>query len=312
MALNITDRILTVVVTATLTSAVWIVAGGSLIKNASDQAAEDSVRPAVAAPSPTSTAPIAEEIALGEVPPSESDVAEPLDSGVVSQLDEAEIRELMVPVLNVRPSDLTDTFADSRAGGDRLHEAIDIMAPKGTSVVAAAPGTIEKLFRSDAGGKTIYVRSKDRETIHYYAHMDEYAPGLQEGQRVRRGSTARHCGKHRKCGTRVHRIFTSQILADHSRHAEWWEPAVSVNPYPLLYQALSTRQAGYRRTPLPVEIARTCAARVGCPHRSIQFAQTSFRPLRCGMATPLSGPRVKGYGLSPGKQISASPPLATR
>ena len=62
------------------------------------------------------------------------------------------------------------------------------MAPAGTPVVAAAAGTVEKLFLSDAGGNTIYVRSTDRRTIHYYAHLQAYAPGLAEGQAARAGS----------------------------------------------------------------------------------------------------------------------------
>ena len=142
--MNLVDRILTIIVTATITSAVWIVAGGSLIENASSVSQRDQTRPAEAAPSPSPTA------QAGSDAEDEGATAETaaLDSSVTSVPDARSGRELVVPVLNVRRSELTDTFSDSRADGSRLHEAIDIMAPKGTSVVAAGPGEIEKLFES--------------------------------------------------------------------------------------------------------------------------------------------------------------------
>ncbi len=164
------DRILTIIVTATITSAVWIVAGGSLIENASSVSQRERTRPAEAAPSPNAAT--ADRGAEPDTEGSDTPAGTALDSSVTSVPDARSGRELVVPVLNVRPSELTDTFSDSRADGSRLHEAIDIMAPKGTSVVAAGPGEIEKLFESDAGGLTIYVRSPDRRTIHYYAHLD--------------------------------------------------------------------------------------------------------------------------------------------
>ncbi|RPF72621.1 M23 family metallopeptidase [Aurantiacibacter spongiae] len=149
----------------------------------------------------------------------------------------AEVAQLMIPVLDVSASDLRDTFADERGGGSRLHEAMDIMAPAGTSVVAAAPGTIERLFLSDAGGKTVYVRSEDRKTIYYYAHLAEYAPGLNEGQVVRRGQRLGSVGSSGNASPDAPHLHFEVMRTTPA--AEWWEPATSVNPYPLL-----TRRAG--------------------------------------------------------------------
>ena len=215
------DRLITILVTATITSVVWIVAGGSIIENARSDGQKASTRPAEAAPSPTPS--------TSTVPGDEIDS---LDKVTAETVDEDEQRQLLVPVLNVRPSDLSNTYADSRGNGSRLHEAIDIMAPTGTTVVAAAAGVIERLFQSDAGGQTIYVRSPDRRTIHYYAHLDEYAEGLREGQRVRRGQRLGTVGSSGNASDEAPHLHFAILRT--TPEAEWWEPASAVNPYPLL------------------------------------------------------------------------------
>ncbi|WP_240956876.1 M23 family metallopeptidase [Pseudopontixanthobacter vadosimaris] len=230
MALNTTDRILTVVVTATLTSAAWIIAGGSLMENAGSEGQIASTRPAHSAPSPVPPADGPSDPALANT--AAGDAAKALDTVAASQPLGAEGRNLIIPVLNVRSTDLTDTFTDDRRGGRRLHEAIDIMAPEGTSVVAAAPGTVERLFVSQQGGNTIYVRSADRLTIHYYAHLAEYAPGLKEGQRVRRGQRLGSVGSTGNASIDAPHLHYSILRT--TADAEWWEPSNAINPYPLL------------------------------------------------------------------------------
>src|SRR3954454_5348834 len=94
---------------------------------------------------------------------------------------------LAVPVVGIKPDQLVDTFDAARSAG-RRHDAIDIMAAEGTPVIAAADGTIEKLFFSHGGGGiTVYERSTDGKWMYYYAHLSAYAPGLAEGQQVKRG-----------------------------------------------------------------------------------------------------------------------------
>ena len=68
------------------------------------------------------------------------------------------------------------------------------MAAEGTPVIAAADGTIEKLFNSVRGGMTIYERSPDQKWVYYYAHLSAYAPGLAEGQQVKRGQVIARVG----------------------------------------------------------------------------------------------------------------------
>jgi murein DD-endopeptidase MepM/ murein hydrolase activator NlpD len=139
---------------------------------------------------------------------------------------------LAIPVAGVRASQLSDTFTQARAGGARVHDAIDIMAPEGTPVVAAAPGTVEKLFLSQGGGGiTAYVRSPDGRWIYYYAHLQRYAPGLAEGRRVERGTPIGFVGSTGNAnpgGPHLH--FAIHRMG---KGEKWWQGS-PVNPYPLL------------------------------------------------------------------------------
>ena len=138
---------------------------------------------------------------------------------------------LAIPVDGVKPEQLTDTWGQSRAGGARAHQAIDIMAPRGTLVVAAAPGRVEKLFESNDGGHTVYVRSADGGTIYYYAHLDAYRDGIAEGQTLRTGDvigTVGSTGNASPGGPHLH-FEIKRMGAGES----WWQGR-EVNPYPLL------------------------------------------------------------------------------
>lgn len=146
---------------------------------------------------------------------------------------------LAIPVAGIRPEDLSDTFSDARAGGARVHDAIDIMAPAGTPVVAAAPGMVEKLFFSEGGGGiTAYVRSEDGKWIYYYAHLQDYAPGLAEGRRLARGDPIGRVGSTGNAspdGPHLH--FAVHRMAP----GESWHQGRAVNPYPLLAGQASSR-----------------------------------------------------------------------
>ena len=139
---------------------------------------------------------------------------------------------LAIPVVGVKPKELVDTFTQARAGGARVHDAIDIMAPQGQPVVAAAPGRVEKIFFSDGGGgRTVYVRSDDGKWSYYYAHLSAYAPGLREGQRVRRGSPigfVGYTGNANPAGPHLHFAINRMSPGE-----KWWQGS-PVNPYPLL------------------------------------------------------------------------------
>jgi murein DD-endopeptidase MepM/ murein hydrolase activator NlpD len=137
---------------------------------------------------------------------------------------------LAIPVVGIQAAELIDTY-DAARGAGRRHDAIDIMAAEGTPVIAAADGTIEKLFNSVRGGLTLYERSPDQKWVYYYAHLSAYAPGLAEGQQVKRGQViARvgHTGDASAAGPHLH--FAINSMAPGER---WWN-GTAINPYPLL------------------------------------------------------------------------------
>jgi murein DD-endopeptidase MepM/ murein hydrolase activator NlpD len=138
---------------------------------------------------------------------------------------------LLIPVEGVAIDALTDTFTQSRAQGARPHDAIDIMAARGAVVLAAADGRIEKLFWSGEGGRTIYERSPDGRRIYYYAHLDGYAPGLREGQTVRRGQRIAIVGSTGNADPSAPHLHFAVHVA---QPGEPWHGGRPVNPYPLL------------------------------------------------------------------------------
>lgn len=137
---------------------------------------------------------------------------------------------LLVPVQGIEASALQDTFADARSAG-RQHDAIDIMAPAGTPVLAVADGTVEKLFDSRQGGLTLYQFEPSGRLAYYYAHLQGYADGIAEGQALRRGQVIGYVGSTGNASPDApHLHFAIFVLGPERR---WWE-GTAVNPYPVL------------------------------------------------------------------------------
>ncbi|MDQ2920382.1 MAG: peptidoglycan DD-metalloendopeptidase family protein [Acidobacteriota bacterium] len=140
--------------------------------------------------------------------------------------------KLIIPVAGVRPEQLQDTFMDARSEG-RVHDAIDIMAPVETPVVAASDGEIVRLFQSERGGTTIYQLSPDKKLVFYYAHLQRYADGLAAGKFARQGEVIGYVGDTGNAGAgNYHLHFSIAVLTDPKRY---WE-GKNINPYPLLRQ----------------------------------------------------------------------------
>ena len=138
-------------------------------------------------------------------------------------------RHLLIPVKGFPRKALRDNFDEKR--GIRPHEALDIMAPRGTPVVAADDGRVAKLFRSVAGGITIYQFDPDERFTYYYAHLDHYASGLVEGAHVKRGEVIGFVGTTGNAPANApHLHFTVFRLGPDKR---WWQ-GKAVNAYAFL------------------------------------------------------------------------------
>jgi peptidoglycan LD-endopeptidase LytH len=135
---------------------------------------------------------------------------------------------LVIPVEGVVRGELYDTWGHSRSEG-RTHEGIDIMAPEGARVFAAADGRIVKFFDSERGGVTIYQFDESERFVYYYAHLRSRAHGLAEGDRVRQGEVVGYVGQSGNAPV-PHLHFEIQRLG---AERQWWV-ADSMNPYPFL------------------------------------------------------------------------------
>jgi murein DD-endopeptidase MepM/ murein hydrolase activator NlpD len=147
-----------------------------------------------------------------------------------ADLDYLSARDLLIPVANVTASQLRDTFSQARSEG-RQHDAIDIMAPQGTPVLATTNGTVIKLFQSDRGGVTLYELDRSGRYVYYYAHLMSYAEGVAEGSQLRRGDVIAYVGDTGNAGAGKHHLHfaISKLTSPHQ-----WSGGDPINPYPLL------------------------------------------------------------------------------
>ena len=136
--------------------------------------------------------------------------------------------ELIVPVDGVAKSKLSDSWGAPRDGG-RTHKGIDIMAPKGTPVRAAAAGKVIKLFHSARGGTTIYQQSESGRIVFYYAHLDHYAAGVRAGSTVAKGDTIAFVGMSGNAPVPHLHFEIQRADAGH----KWWRGR-AMDPYPVL------------------------------------------------------------------------------
>ena len=139
-------------------------------------------------------------------------------------------RNLLIPVSGVQASGLRDTFTQARSEG-RQHDAIDIMAPQGTPVLATTDGLVLKLFQSDRGGITLYELDPSSRYVYYYAHLMRYADGITEGKQLRRGDVIAYVGDTGNAGAgNFHLHFAISKLTSPRK----WSGGDPINPYPFL------------------------------------------------------------------------------
>jgi murein DD-endopeptidase MepM/ murein hydrolase activator NlpD len=157
--------------------------------------------------------------------PSETTIS--ADSGISGKdISDLKSRRLLIPVDGVPASALVSSFHDARGG--REHEAIDILAPRGTRVLAVEDGKVAKLFTSDAGGLTVYQFDPAERFVYYYAHLDSYASDLKEGAMLKRGDVVGYVGTTGNAPKNTpHLHFAiAKLGADH----RWWGGS-ALDPY---------------------------------------------------------------------------------
>ena len=180
-----------------------------------------SSRPPKAPPTPASNIPLATAVGPGAS-------FDPVPLGPPGAINAP--TGLLVPVAGVKVSQLVDTYTQARGEG-RSHDAIDIMAPRGTPVYAVEDGRIVKLFLSQPGGITVYQFDPSDRIAYYYAHLDGYAPGLAEGRMVKRGELLGYVGSTGNASPDApHLHFAIFALGPEK---QWWK-GTPINPYPLL------------------------------------------------------------------------------
>jgi murein DD-endopeptidase MepM/ murein hydrolase activator NlpD len=137
-----------------------------------------------------------------------------------------ELGALAVPVAGVGRTAIRDTFLEGRPG--HPHEAIDIAAPRGTSVLAVDDGRVAKLFTSVPGGLTVYQLDPGGRWFYYYAHLDRYADGLREGMALRRCDVVGYVGTTGNAPPDAPHLHFAVFAANAEK--QWWK-GDAVNPY---------------------------------------------------------------------------------
>jgi murein DD-endopeptidase MepM/ murein hydrolase activator NlpD len=135
-------------------------------------------------------------------------------------------RHLMVPVDGIAIDRVQNTYDAQRDSGARRHYAIDIMAPRGTAVLAADDGSILRMGFNALGGLTIYQIDPDKRFVYYYAHLDRYASALRDGSVVSRGDVIGFVGATGNASPNAPHLHF-QVLLFRDRY---WE-GESVNPF---------------------------------------------------------------------------------
>ncbi|WP_312307517.1 M23 family metallopeptidase [Acinetobacter variabilis] len=131
---------------------------------------------------------------------------------------------LPIPVDRVQARELKDTWGASRSSG-RLHEGIDILAPRGTKVRSATPGLIADLRNNNLGGKVVWILGPGG-TWHYYAHLEGHKRGLKVGNYVKKGDVIGYVGNTGNARHTAPHLHYGLYLNGKGRGV--------VNPYPYL------------------------------------------------------------------------------
>ena len=160
------------------------------------------------------------------------------DSQVADDFAVLASRNLGLPLPNLKRADIRDTFNEIRADG-KPHEATDIMAPRGTPVLAIGDGTVTKLFYSRFGGNTVYEFDPPQTYCYYYAHLDRYASGTREGMSIHKGDVLGYVGSTGDASPDAPHLHLAIFRLGPEK--QWWV-GTAINPYPLLMKILDEQK----------------------------------------------------------------------
>ena len=146
---------------------------------------------------------------------------------------------MLFPVGGYDSTRLDDSFDAPRDGGARKHNAIDIMAPRGTPVLAVADGRILKLMKSAKGGLTLYAADLEDKFVYYYAHLDHYNPKIYAGKPLMRGDTVGFVGTTGNAPANLPHLHF-QVMRMPANGSYW--NGTPINPYPLLHATTSAEK----------------------------------------------------------------------
>lgn len=158
--------------------------------------------------------------------PSNADSVSLGEDGVSSTLV---AKHLMVPVDGVTPDKVPDTYYATRTAGP--HYALDILAPRGTSVLSADAGRVFKLRTNTNGGLTVYALDREEQFVYYYAHLDHYREGLAEGDTLEAGDVIGYVGTTGNAPPNVPHLHF-QVMR-YRRDGRWWD-GEPINPHAYL------------------------------------------------------------------------------
>ena len=144
--------------------------------------------------------------------------------------------DLTLPIHGLTARDIRDTFNEGRSNG-QPHEAVDLLAARGTPILAVVAGVIQKLFLSKPGGITIYEFDPQGDYCYYYAHLERYAEGLHEGMAVRPGELIGYVGTSGNAPPNTPHLHFAIFKLGPEKH--WWQ-GTAINPYPLLIKLVKS------------------------------------------------------------------------
>jgi peptidoglycan LD-endopeptidase LytH len=141
-------------------------------------------RPVLYYPTPVATVGAAPKPVIASPAPSAPAAA----AAPAADAEYLSLRHLLLPVAGADAARLEDTFFEGR-DGDRVHRAIDILAPRGTPILSADDGKILRMSTNTLGGISMYTVDTQNKLVYYYAHMDHYNDAMSPGRGIVKGDT---------------------------------------------------------------------------------------------------------------------------